>query len=84
ISITKNASLIIQLVCPSLDNLNLAIREFHALTKAGIPKNKLAFIINCVNSNAKKKYLRIFNQSKIFCFPIAFLDKISNHEAQKL
>ncbi|CAG8851125.1 41639_t:CDS:2, partial [Gigaspora margarita] len=41
-----NASLIIQPVRPSLDDLNPAIKEFYALTKAGIPKNKLAFIIN--------------------------------------
>ncbi|CAG8543810.1 16206_t:CDS:1, partial [Gigaspora rosea] len=61
ISIAKNTSLIIQPIRPSLDDLNLAIKEFHALTKAEIPKNKLAFIINCINSNAKKKYLRIFN-----------------------
>ncbi|RIB19175.1 hypothetical protein C2G38_2182539 [Gigaspora rosea] len=39
ISIAKNASLIIQTIRPSLNNLNPAIREFHALTKAGIPKN---------------------------------------------
>ncbi|CAG8756892.1 8658_t:CDS:1, partial [Gigaspora rosea] len=39
ISIAKNISLIIQPICPSLDNLNPAIREFHTLTKARIPKN---------------------------------------------
>ncbi|RIB18005.1 hypothetical protein C2G38_2185803 [Gigaspora rosea] len=50
-----NSSLIIEPVRPSLNDLNPAIREFHALTKAGIPKNKLAFIINCVNSNAEKR-----------------------------
>ena len=39
--IAKQANLIIQPVRPSLDDLNPAIREFHALVKAGVSKKKL-------------------------------------------
>ncbi|CAG8606549.1 14644_t:CDS:2, partial [Gigaspora rosea] len=43
ISITKNASLNIQPIHPSLDDLNPVIRKFHTLTKAGIPKNTAGY-----------------------------------------
>ena len=56
--IAKQANLIIQPVRPSLDDLNPAIRDFNGLFKAGIPKNKLNFIINAVGSPAMEKATR--------------------------
>jgi chromosome partitioning protein len=83
LEIAKQANLIIQPVRPSLDDLNPAIREFHALTKAGIPKNKLAFVINCINSNAEEKNTREYlTEAGYFVFSIALLDKVSYREAQ--
>ena len=81
--IAKQANLIIQPVRPSLDDLNPAIREFHALVKAGIPKKKLAFVINCVNSNSEEKNTRDYlTEAGYFVFPISLLDKVSYREAQ--
>lgn len=83
LEIAKQANLLIQPVRPSLDDLNPAIREFHALAKAGIPKNKLAFVINCINSNAEKKNTREYlTEAGYFVFSIALLDKVSYREAQ--
>jgi len=66
-----------------LDDLNPAIREFHALVKAGIPKKKLAFVINCVNSNSEEKNTREYlTEAGYFVFPISLLDKVSYREAQ--
>jgi len=81
--IAKQANLVIQPVRPSLDDLNPAIREFHALTKAGINKNKLAFVINCVSSIAEeKKTHEYLTEAGYFVFPVALLDKVSYREAQ--
>ncbi|RHZ35929.1 ParA family protein [endosymbiont GvMRE of Glomus versiforme] len=81
--IAKHASLIIQPVRPSLDDLNPAIREFHALVRAGISKKKLALVINCVNSNAEEKNTREYlTEAGYFVFSIALLDKVSYREAQ--
>lgn len=81
--IAKQANLIIQPVRPSLDDLNPAIREFHALVKAGISKKKLAFVINCVNSNSEEKNTREYlTEAGYFVSPISLLDKVSYREAQ--
>jgi chromosome partitioning protein len=66
-----------------LDDLNPAVREFHALVKAGISKKKLALVINCVNSNAEEKNTQEYlTKAGYFVFPISLLDKVSYREAQ--
>ncbi|MCE8162794.1 MAG: ParA family protein [Candidatus Moeniiplasma glomeromycotorum] len=81
--IAKHSDLVIQPVRPSLDDLNPAIREFHALAKAGINKKKLAFVINCVSSTVEEKNTREYlTEAGYFTFPIALLDKVSYREAQ--
>jgi chromosome partitioning protein len=66
-----------------LDDLNPAIREFHALVKARISKKKLTLVINCVNSNAEEKNTREYlTEAGYFVFSIALLDKVSYREAQ--
>src|SRR5439155_4595440 len=83
LTISKQANLIIQPVRPSLDDLNPAIREFHALAKVGISKKKLALMINCVNSNAEEKNTREYLiEAGYFVFSIALLDKVSYRETQ--
>jgi len=65
-----------------LDDLNPAIREFHALVKAGINKNKLAFVINAVSSPAEEKNTHEYlTEAGYFAFPVALQDKISYREA---
>ena len=44
--LARQANLIIQPTAPSLDDLRPAVREFNALTKSGVNKSKLLFIIN--------------------------------------
>jgi chromosome partitioning protein len=66
-----------------LDDLNPAIREFHALVKAGIPKNKLAFVINAVSSTAEEKATHNYlEKAGYYIFSNSLPEKISYREAQ--
>ena len=83
LEIAKQANLIIQPARPSLDDLNPAIREFNGLFKSGIPKNKLAFVINAVSSSAEEKATRNYLQKAgYFFFSTSLSEKISYREAQ--
>jgi len=83
LEIAQQANLIIQPVRPSLDDLNPAIREFHGLVKAGIPKSKLFFVINAVSSEAEEKATRNYlKKAGYYIFPISLSEKISYREAQ--
>jgi len=53
LEIAKNANLIIQPTGASVDDLKPAIKEFHALFKAGISKNKLFFALNRIGTDAE-------------------------------
>ena len=65
-----------------MDDLNPAIREFNGLFKAGIAKNKLAFILNAVSSLAEEKATRDYLQRASYEV-LAFLpEKVSYREAQ--
>jgi len=81
--IAKKANLIIQPVRPSLDDLNPAVREFNGLFKAGIPKNKLNFVINAVGSPAMEKTTRDYlSPAGYYIFPTSLEEKVSYQEAQ--
>ena len=83
LEIARMANLVIQPVRPSLDDLNPAIREFNSLLKVGIKKNKLAFVINAVNSEAEEKAARDYlAQTDYYICPIFLPDKISYREVQ--
>jgi chromosome partitioning protein len=83
LEIAKQANLIIQPVRPSLDDLNPAIREFNGLFKAGIPKSKLAFVINAVSSSAEEKATRNYLQKAgYFVFSTSLPEKVSYREVQ--
>jgi chromosome partitioning protein len=83
LEIARCADLIIQPVRPSLDDLNPAIREFNGLFKAGIPKSKLAFVINAVSSEAEEKATRSYLQKAgYFVFAVSLPEKVSYREAQ--
>jgi chromosome partitioning protein len=83
LNIAKSANLVIQPVRPSLDDLNPAIREFHALIKAGIKKDKLAFVINAVSSVAEEKATHNYlEKAGYYIFSTALPEKISYREAQ--
>ena len=83
LEIAKSANLVIQPVRPSLDDLNPAIREFNGLFRVGIPKSKLAFVINAVSSEAEEKATRNYLQkADYFVFSVSLLDKVSYRETQ--
>lgn len=52
------ASLVVQPTNPALDDLGPAVRLFHELTKAGVPKSRLAFAINHVLTDAEEQAAR--------------------------
>ena len=83
LEIARAANLVVQPVRPSLDDLNPAVREFHGLFKAGIPKSKLSFVINAVSSAAEEKATRNYLQKAgYYIFSISLSEKISYREAQ--
>ena len=60
--IAERAQLVVQPTNPALDDLGPAVRLFHELTKAGIPKSRLVFALNHVLTEAEevaaREYLR--------------------------
>jgi len=60
--IAERAQLVVQPTNPALDDLGPAVRLFHELTKAGIPKSRLVFALNHVLTEteevAAREYLR--------------------------
>ena len=52
--------MIVQPSGPSRDDLIPAVREFHALTKAGIPNERLAFALNRVGTSAEEVAARAY------------------------
>jgi chromosome partitioning protein len=60
LEIAKVANLVVQPSGPSNDDLRPAVREFHALVKAGIPKAKLVFALNRVGTEAEEEAARAY------------------------
>jgi len=60
--IAERAQLVVQPTNPALDDLGPAVRLFHELTKAGIPKGRLVFALNHVLTETEevsaREYLR--------------------------
>ncbi|WP_036263113.1 ParA family protein [Methylocapsa aurea] len=52
--IAQRAALVVQPTNPALDDLGPAVRLFHELVKAGIPKKRLVFAINHVLTDAEE------------------------------
>lgn len=62
LEIAKAASLVVQPTGASLDDLRPAVREFHALTKAGLPADRLAFALNRIGTDAEEAEARAYLQ----------------------
>jgi len=60
LEIARVADLVVQPTCASADDLRPAIREFHALVKAGIPKSKLTFALNRIGTAAEEAETRAY------------------------
>lgn len=55
LEIARSADLVIQPTGPSLDDMEPAVKEFHALKKAGIPLADLVFVLTRVGTDAEEE-----------------------------
>jgi chromosome partitioning protein len=58
LEIARNSSVVVQPTGAAADDLRPAIREFHALARAGIPKVKLVFALNRIGTDAEESDAR--------------------------
>lgn len=81
--IAERASLVVQPTNPALDDLGPAVRLFHELTKAGIPKQRLVFAINHVLTDAEEQAAREYLTEAGYAVLQGFLpSKTSYRDAQ--
>lgn len=62
LEIAQHADLIIQPTGASIDDLKPAVKEFHALIKEGISRNKLLFALNHIGTEAEDAECRRYIQ----------------------
>jgi chromosome partitioning protein len=60
LAIARVADLVVQPSGPSVDDLRPAVREFHALVKEGVPKEKLTFAFNRVGTANEEAEARAY------------------------
>jgi len=60
LEIARVADLVVQPTGSSVDDLRPAVREFHALSQAGIPKDKLTFALNRIGTAAEEAEARAY------------------------
>lgn len=60
LEIAKVANLVVQPTGASVDDLRPAVREFHALSKAGIPIERLIFALNRIGTDAEEAEARTY------------------------
>lgn len=60
LDIAKVASLVVQPTGASVDDLRPAVREFHALVKEGIPRDRLVFALNRIGTTAEEAETRAY------------------------
>jgi len=60
LDIARAANLVVQPTGASLDDLRPAVREFHALVKAGIPRDRLTFALNRIGTDAEEVNARAY------------------------
>ena len=60
LEIARAASLVVQPTGASLDDLRPAVREFHALVKAGLPVHRLTFALNRIGTPAEEADSRAY------------------------
>jgi len=60
VDIARQADLVVQPSGASVDDLRPAVREFHALVKAGIPKQRLVFALNRIGTDLEEEEARAY------------------------
>lgn len=73
IEIAKVANLLVQASGASLDDLRPAVREFHALVKAGIPANRLVFALNRIGTLTEETDARVYLEESGYSVLTGFL-----------
>jgi chromosome partitioning protein len=58
LEIARASSIVVQPTGAAADDLRPAVREFHALTRAGVPKPKLVFALNRIGTDAEESDAR--------------------------
>jgi len=83
LEISQKADLVIQPTSASIDDLEPAIKEFHALVKAGIKKNKLVLVLNRLATETEEQDAREYIQEAGYqVFAVALKEKASYRQAQ--
>lgn len=83
LEIARVAHLVVQPSCPSTDDLRPAVREFHALVKAGVPKDKLAFALTRVGTVAEEEEARAYiNEAGYMSLQGCLLERPAYRKAQ--
>jgi chromosome partitioning protein len=54
LEIARSSSVVVQPTGAAADDLRPAVREFHALAKAGVPTAKLVFVLNHIGTDAEE------------------------------
>jgi chromosome partitioning protein len=54
LEVARHSSIVIQPTGPAADDLRPAVREFHALAKAGVPGRRLLFALNHIATEAEE------------------------------
>ena len=83
LEIAKKADLLIQPTGASRADLIPAIKEFNALKKAGINKQKLLFILNHIGSKTEEEIAHDYLKETGYNFsPISLYEKVSYRQTQ--
>lgn len=83
LEIAKKADLLIQPANAGVDDLEPAIREFHALAKAGISKDKLVLVLNHLGSSGEEQFARGYiQQSGYQVLSTGLAEKVSYRQTQ--
>jgi chromosome partitioning protein len=60
LEIAKKSDLIVQPTGASVDDLKPAVREFHALIREGVPKEKMTFALNRIGTESEERDCRVY------------------------
>jgi chromosome partitioning protein len=83
LEIAQVSDLVIQPTGPSLDDCLPAVKEFHALVRAGVNKKKLVFVLNRVATKAELAAAREYlNKSGYLVLETNLPEKASYRQAQ--
>lgn len=83
LEIAKKVDLLIQPTGASRLDLVPAVKEFHALVKAGVKKKKLLFALNHIGSKTEEEIAKEYLKEAGYTFlPVALLEKVSFRSIQ--